>query len=92
MVGEYFSSGPFLVELLVEEVGQMETFQTLVGLLEEEVVVVELEVEEDQGWTGQDQEELNHHQSQEVLLEHWSPNKRNEDCEAGIFGNCYSVR
>lgn len=66
------SSAEFVLELLEEEeVGRMECFQ-LVDLLEEVVEVVE------EGWKGQNQEELKQETSQEVLLEHWRSGRRTE--------------
>lgn len=68
MAEEYSSSGLFLVELLVEEVGQTEPCQNLVGLLEEEVEGGEVE---QKAGPGQEQEELNQHTARGVLLAHW---------------------
>lgn len=45
----------------------------MVVLLEEEVGE-----EEEEGWRGQDREELKQQTSQEVLLEHWRSDKRTE--------------
>lgn len=70
-MAEGYSSSGILEELLEGEVGGVEPCQKLVVLLEEVGAEEEGEEEEQGRWMWQDQEEVNHQRSQEVLPERW---------------------